>query len=134
MKSLLSILLIALFISSCANKVDKEKAKDLVASFLNDVKNENYASINQYYSASFNDSEPADKKAEKFNRLKSVMGAIQSWTLISEKENYDSDRGINELELKYKVKCEKMTAEETFLIINDEGKEKIIFQNIENAK
>ena|SRR3569832_375556 len=134
MKPLLSSLLIILFITSCANKVDKSKAEELVASFLNDVKNENYASIDQYYSASFNDSEPADKKAEKFNRLKSVLGAIQSWALISEKENYDSDKGINQLELKYRVKCEKLTAEETFLIINDEGKEKIIFQNIENAK
>lgn len=133
MKSIIPLLL-TFFIISCSNKVDKVKAQQLTESYLNDVKNENYSSIDKYYSDSFNDSEPIEKKIEKFNRLKNVMGAIQSWGLISSKENYDSDRGINELELKYKVKCEKITAEETFLIINDEGTEKIIFQNIENAK
>jgi hypothetical protein len=123
-----------LVMASCALNVDKEKAKKLTDSYLEDVKNENYNSINQYYTSSFNESEPLEKKIEKFNRLKNVMGAVQSYELISMKENKDADKGINELELKYKVKCEKLTVEETFLVINDEGKEKIIFQNIENAK
>jgi hypothetical protein len=134
MKSILTVLFFSFLFFSCANKVDTVKAKQLVDNFLTDMKNENYGSINQYYSASFNDSEPVEKKIEKFNRLKNVTGAIQSWELISSKENYDSDRGLNELELKYNVKCEKLTVKETFLIINDEGDEKIIFQNIENLK
>ena len=63
-----------------------------------------------------------------------MTGSIQSYELISTKENYDSVKGINELELKYKVKCERLTVTYTFLVINDEGDEKIIFQNIENEK
>jgi len=123
-----------IMLASCALNVDKEKAQKLTQSYLEDVKNGNYNSINQYYTSSFNESEPLEKKIEKFNRLKEVMGAIQSYELISTKENKDADKGINELELKYKVKCEKLTVEETFLVVNDEGKEKIMFQNIENAK
>jgi hypothetical protein len=134
MKKYFSLLSVLLLLAGCATKVDPSKAQKLAESFLEDVKNENYNSINQYYTSSFNESEPLEKKIEKFQRLKNVMGAIQSYELISSKENYDSDKGLNELELKYKVKCEKLTVDETFLIINDEGEEKIIFQNIENAK
>ena len=133
MKYFIGISLILTF-ASCALNVDKEKAQKLTQSYLEDVKNENYNGINQYYTSSFNESEPLEKKIEKFNRLKNVMGAIQSYELVSTKENKDADKGINELELKYKVKCEKLTVEETFLVVNDEGKEKIMFQNIENGK
>ena len=84
-------------LASCALNVDKEKAQKLTQSYLDDVKNGNYNSINQYYTSSFNESEPLEKKIEKFNRLKDVMGAIQSYELISTKENKDADKGINEL-------------------------------------
>ena len=104
----------------------------MAEALLNDLKNENYNQLNNYYTASFNESEPLEQKIEKFKRLKETMGAIQSYELLSSKEVSDSDKGINQLELKYKVKCSKITVEETFLIINDEGNEKIIFQNIEN--
>jgi len=134
MKIHLPIFLLLLFISSCAVKVDQTKARAMAEQLLNDLKNENYNNVNNYYTASFNESEALEAKIEKFKRLKDTMGAIQSYELLSSKENYDSDRGINQLELKYKVKCSKITVDETFLIISDEGNEKIIFQNIENAK
>jgi len=134
MKIHLPIFLLLLFISSCAVKVDQTKARAMAEQLLNDLKNENYNNVNNYYTASFNESEALEAKIEKFKRLKDTMGAIQSYELLSSKENYDSDRGINQLELKYKEKCSKITVDETFLIISDEGNEKIIFQNIENAK
>jgi hypothetical protein len=134
MKSIIAAAVSLLFLVSCANKVDEEKAKKLTSDYLNDVKNENYSDVNKYYTASFNESEPQETKIAKFNKLKEVTGPIQSFELISSKQNYNSDRGINELELKYKVKCTKLTVTETFLVINDEGDEKIIFQNIENEK
>ena len=98
------------------------------------MKNESYSSIEKYYSSSFNENEPQNQKVEKFKRLKETLGAIKSYELISVKENIDSDKGLNELQLKYKVTCERAVVEETYLVINDEGDEKIIFQNIENAK
>jgi len=53
-------------------------------------------------------------------------------TLLAEAS--DSDKGLNQLTLKYKVFCEKVAVVQTFLFINDEGNSKIIFQNIENLK
>jgi hypothetical protein len=134
MKSILSITLALFFFASCALKVDTEKGKKLTSDYLNDLKNVNYADINKYYTSSFNESEPQEKKIEKFNKLKEVTGPIQTYELTSTKENYDSVKGVNELELKYKVKCARLTVIYTFLVINDEGDEKIIFQNIENEK
>ena len=127
-------LLLAVALPGCVNKVDKIKAQALVENLLNDMKNENYSSVDKYYTSSFNENEPQNHKVEKFKRLKETLGAMKSFELISAKEHVDSDKGINEMELKYKVTCERAAVEETYLVINDEGDEKIIFQNIENAK
>ncbi|MCX6290916.1 MAG: hypothetical protein NT126_04050 [Bacteroidetes bacterium] len=127
--------LFLLILASCGmGKIDAGKAKILVGGLLHDVKTENYAALDNYYSSSFNASEPLDKKEEKFRQLKSAMGAMISYEPMSSKESYDSDKGINQLELKYKVKYVRVTVQETFLVINDEGESKIIFQNIENLK
>src|SRR6266853_694286 len=109
MKVHLPLLLTLLFLSSCALKVDQTKARSMAEAMLSDLKNENYNQLNNYYTSSFNESEPLEQKIEKFKRLKETMGAIQSYELISSKENYDSDRSINQLELKYKVKCTRIT-------------------------
>jgi hypothetical protein len=132
MKYILSAFIVCI-IASCALKVDKIKAQQLVENYLEAVKNENYGLIENYYSNSFNESEPLEKKIEKLERLKKVTGPIQSYQLVSAEEKYDSVKGMNEMQLKYRVKCERLTVIHTFLVINDEGDEKIIFQNIENA-
>lgn len=134
MKSILVATLTLFLFASCASKVEVEKGKKLTSDYLNDLKTENYTDINKYYTSSFNESEPAERKIEKFNKLKEVTGAIQSYELLSTKENYDSVKGVNELEVKYRVKCARLTVIYTFLVIKDEGDEKIIFQNIENEK
>ncbi len=122
------------FISSCALKVDEQKAKELTSSLLNDVKNEKYDDLNKYYSNSFNESEPTEKKVAKFQRLKDSFGPVESYELLSSKQEFNNDQGLNQVVIKYKVKRARVTTEETFLVINDEGKERIIFHNIENLK
>jgi len=127
-------LLLLVLLSCGIAKIDLQKARTLVEQLLNDLKQENYSSLDQYYTSSFNESEPLEKKAEKFRQLKVAMGAIKSFELTSSKVVYDADKGINQAELKYKVTCERVVVEETYLVINDEGALKIIFQNIENLK
>jgi len=134
MKIIASFVLLILFTSCDFGKIDHPKAKALVENLLYDLKAENYSSLDKYYTSSFNESEPLDQKAEKFKRLKDTMGAMKSFEFISSEEKKDADKGINQLELKYKVACEKVTVLETYLVINDEGDQKIIFQNIENFK
>jgi len=134
MKSTIAFLILSLFLSSCALKVNQTDARQAAEALLTDLKNENYSAIDKYYTAMSNESEPLEKKKERFEQLKTITGPIQSFEFASAKEEYDSDKGLNQLELKYKVKCEKVTLMQTFLFINDEGNSRIIFQNIENLK
>ena len=127
-------MLILFILAGCAMKIDATKAQAMVENLLEDLKHEKYDDIEKYYSSASNDTEPLDKKIAKYNKLKDVTGSIQSYSLISSILKYDDDKNLNELELKYKVNCEKLTLTETFLIINDEGDYKIIFQNMENEE
>jgi hypothetical protein len=127
--------MIFLFFSACQlGKIDKSKAIELTTQLLSDLKQENYDRLDSYYMDSFNASEPSERKKEKFKRLREVMGPIQSIEMLEAIEEHDSVSGLMKLKIKYKVTCSKVTALQTFVIINDEGNLKIIFQNIENLK
>jgi len=131
----LNTFLILLFLfSSCALKVDQSESKKVAESLLTDLKERRYDNLDKYYTDLSNESEPLEKKIERFMQLESVTGRIKSFEFMNSKEEYDNDKGLNQLTLKYKVYCEKVTVVQTFLFINDEGNSKIIFQNIENLK
>ena len=129
-----SLLLILLLLSSCALKVDQAEARKVAEDLLNDLKARDYSRLDSYYSALSNESEPHDQKVARYQQLEEATGAVKSYEFLSAKETYESVKGLNQLELKYKVVCEKVTVLQTFLFINDEGDSKIIFQNIENIK
>ncbi len=128
----LFLLMTVLFSACFLGKVDKEKGIQFANQLLDDLKKEDYSRIDSYYAASFSENEPKEKKIEKFKRLREVMGPMKSYELLETKEKHDSVSGLNQLILKYKVVCEKVTALQTLVIINDEGQLKIIFQNFEN--
>jgi len=129
-----TIILLLFALSSCALKVNQSEAKKVAESLLTDLKEGRYDNIDEYYTDLSNESEPREKKIERFKQLEEVTGRIKSYEFINANEEYDSDKGLNQLTLKYKVFCEKVTVQQTFLFINDEGDSKIIFQNIENLK
>ena len=125
---------IVLFLFICAscglNKPEPAKAKELVEKLLADLKANNYQNLNVYYTDTFNDSEPLDKKTEKYQKMKDALGAIDSYEFVSSKESNQVE-GVPALNLIYKVKYATMTLTYTFLVIKDEGKHKITFQNME---
>lgn len=122
-----------LLVASCApTPIKKEEALKLTDSFMRDLQTENYQNADSYFSSSFNNNEPLEKKIEKYKRLRQVMGAIESYELIDAIEEYDKERGVNQLKVVYKVKCQRVIAKETFLVVKDEGDLEIVFQNIEN--
>jgi ankyrin repeat protein len=129
MKKIAVILLLVVASIGCVNKVEHDKAKALVEKLLNDVIAENYKDIDSYYTNSFNDSEPKDKKIEKYNKLKSVMGALQSYSLIDSKENKSEDN-VESVTLRYDLNYANVKGEGTFTVINDDGSIRITFQNI----
>ena len=130
MKKILYVTLF--FITSCGwIKVDPEKAKALAESYLTDQKNERYDNINDYFTPSFNESEPLEQKIEKLKKIKDVLGAIESFELADTKV---TQRGLDDpstVQLTYKVKYERGITEQILIIMNDEAKHKITFQNIQ---
>jgi hypothetical protein len=128
-----TVILSLCILSSCALKVNQNEAKKVAESLLTDLKEHRYDDIDKYYTDLSNESEPREKKIERFRQLEQVTGPIKSFTFINANEEYDSDKGLNQLTLRYKVECEKVTVQQTFLFINDEGNSKIIFQNIETT-
>ena len=134
MKTITLQVILLLLLSSCALKVDQTEARATAESLLTDLKNENYADLNKYYSDLSNESQPLEDKIERYKQLRETTGPIQSFEFLNAKEEYDNVKGLNQLTLEYKVVCSKVTVKQTFLFINDEGTSRIIFQNIENWK
>ncbi len=124
------VLLISFSIGCGLNKPDPIKAKELVEKLLADLKANNYANLNLYYTDTFNDSEPLDKKTEKYQKMKDALGNIDSYEFVDSKESNQVE-GVPALNLTYKVKYGTMTLNYSFIIIKDEGKHKITFQNME---
>jgi hypothetical protein len=127
MKKLAVILLFVAI--GCVNKVEPDKAKALVEKLLNDVKADNYKDIDSYYTNSFNDSEPKERKIEKYKKLKDVMGSLQSFSMIDSKENKGQDN-MESVTLRYDLNYANVKGEGTFTVINDDGSIRITFQNI----
>lgn len=130
----LSVALVAFALSGCdLIKVDPEKARAVAEKYLTDQKNEHYDDINDYFTPLFNESEPQEQKIEKLEKIKDVLGGIESFELIDTKV---TERGLDDpstVQLIYNVKYANGTATQTFIIMNDEGKHKITNQNIETA-
>lgn len=129
---LIAFLFILFSIACTPSKINKDEALKLTDNLMNDLKSGNYQNVDAYFSSSFNNSEPFDKKIVKYKRLKEVMGSMESFELMSATEEYDAEAGVNQFKVIYKVKCSRVTAKETFLVVKDEGDLKIVFQNIEN--
>ena len=128
------VYLLLLFFVSCGwIKVDPEKAKAVAENYLTDQKNERYDNLNDYFTPSFNESEPLEQKVEKLKKIKDVLGAIESFELSDKKVPEHGLDDPSTVQLIYKVKYVRGTAEQTFIIMNEEGKHKITFQNIQSA-
>lgn len=123
---------LTLVFAACSSEVDSAEAKKNVSQLLSDLKEEKYDALDTYYTSSSNQGEPLQAKMEKYIRLQDTTGPIQSFEFISEEKKYDDATGFNQLTLIYKVVCSRVTLKQTFILVKDEGKTGIIFQNTEN--
>jgi hypothetical protein len=123
---------LTLVFASCSSEVDSVEAKKIVTQLLSDLKEEKYDALDTYYTSSSNQGEPLQAKMEKYIRLQDTTGPIQSFEFVSEEKKYDDATGFNQLTLIYKVVCSRVTLRQTFILVKDEGKTGIIYQNTEN--
>ena len=131
MKNIAALLLLVLLIGCGLNKPEPAKAKELVEKLMADLKADNYQNLNQYYTDTFNESEPIDKKTDKFKKMKETLGAIESYEFLDSKESNQVEN-LPALNITYKVKYATIPLTFTFVVILDEGKYKVTFQNMES--
>ncbi len=132
-RSAILFLFILFIYAGCGiTKVDHAKGKQLCENFLDDLKNENYEGMDKYFTPSFNENEPLENKISKFQKIRDAAGQIQSFELLSEDQKYDDVSAYHQLKLEYKVNCSRIPLKFTFIVVNHEGKTRMIFQNIEN--
>ncbi len=124
--------LFALVLNGCSSAVESSAGRKAVEQLLFDLKNEKYEALDSYYTPSSNVSEPLQAKVQKYIRLQETTGPIQSFEFVSENAEYDDVSGYEQLTLIYKVVCSRITLKETFVLVNEEGKSGIFFQNTEN--
>jgi hypothetical protein len=129
MKKILYLSVVITFIfSGCA--VDPDKARAVAENYLADQKSEQYDNLNDYFTPSFNESEPRESKIDKLKQIKDALGAIESFALA---ETQVSERGLDDpstVQLTYTVKYTRGTAKQIFIIMNEEGEHKITFMNV----
>ncbi len=130
----LVIILINLFLAvGCGlTRVDPAEGQQLVERLLDDVKNEDYSRLGDYYISSFMASEDPESMRIKFDKLHRTAGAMQSWEKVSGDQRYDEGTGFDQLTLVYKVRYGSVTLRETFIVVKDEGHTGILFHNMEN--
>lgn len=133
MKAKILIAAFALFLFSCAaDKLDIAKARDTAEKCLTAIDKEDYAAVvNDYYSKELNGSQTQEELSAKFKKLKDVTGPMQSFELKS------SDNSVEPLKessctLTYVVKHERITTNEKFTIIEEDGKYRISQHEIRN--
>jgi hypothetical protein len=112
--------------------IDRDQAMAVATGLMEDLRAHRYDRLDDYYTASFNESEPLAAKTEKYKKLNAAAGDIVSWELTGSSLDNSSDNGGPKISLTYRVRCSRVTLEHTLVIINDEGHHRIAYQNWES--
>ncbi|HMT29429.1 MAG TPA: hypothetical protein PKD91_09140 [Bacteroidia bacterium] len=125
MKQLSRIIILALFIISCAEKpMNTDEAKRVVEELILKIDQEDFEAVEKLYTPEFNSSEPMEIKREKLMKLKSVMGNVKAVEFISSKDVAEFGQP-KKVVLEYKIAHSKITSIETFTVVEEEGGYKI---------
>ncbi|MEO8148448.1 MAG: hypothetical protein ABI723_12460 [Bacteroidia bacterium] len=127
----LSIILISLVASCTKEKLDLTKAKTVVENLVNTTNKEDYKNISQYYTDALNEGEPENVRIEKLQKLKLMLGNVESVTMVSTSDTLYNDQVA--LFLIYKIKHKKATSTQQFTVIKEKGEYKIARQDIESV-
>jgi hypothetical protein len=120
MKKAAFLLILLAFVTCSPEKLEISKAKIVAENLIRTIDREKYSEVSKFYTKSFNESEPADKRTEKFKALKSVKGDLKNFILtdsVNEAKSAEEPKII----LTYQINYTKLTTLETFTIIYDEG-------------
>ena len=132
-KKIIWLSLISLmFLSACTTeKLNEEEAQARVEKLLKDLSENNYNHIGTHFTAEFNKNEPVEKKIEKYQQLKSVLGDLNSVELVSStsEANFGEQARV---QLQYRIHYANATTLEDFTVVKDEGEYRIASHHIKN--
>jgi hypothetical protein len=133
MKLLKSFLICALVFSfsSCSEQLDETEAKEVVENLLQKIDSEQYETLTDYYSASFNEGESIEKRAEKFDKLKGILGGLMTFEVI-ETENIANFGEPAQILLTYRIQRTRVSSIEKFVVIKESGAYKVTSHGITN--
>jgi hypothetical protein len=125
------MLIITAFICGCSSfkHPDMDKSKAVVETLIQKENSGDYAATTQYYTDDFNKSEPLDVRTTKFQQLHDALGDYISAACVKAVDSTDLN-DFPSVYLEYKVKHSKLTSDERFMVIREEGSLKVELHNI----
>lgn len=130
MKSLFALVLMLSIISCNREKIDLAKAKTVIENLVSTTDKGDYKNISQYYTDGLNEGEPEAVRTEKLEKLKQMLGGVETITFVSSNDTTYND--LPALFLVYKIKHHKATSIQQFIMIKEKGEYKIARQDIES--
>jgi hypothetical protein len=131
MKKIFLFSILVPFLFSCAQvSIDENKAKARVSELITLIQNHQFDKTKEYYSDSFNESEPLDARIKKFEQIETASGPIVSFELIDCSKKQADERTL--VALSYKVTCKNTVLIESFAVGLEEGSYKILKHDITN--
>jgi len=131
MRNLLLIIISINFLACAEKPMDVEIAKQVTEALIKESDAGNYEAVEKLYTPAFNESEPMDVKIEKLNRLKNILGDVQSVEFISSTHQAEFGQP-KKLILVYRVKHSKITTIESFSVVEEEGGYRIAAHSVES--
>jgi hypothetical protein len=133
MKRLMYLNLVLLvMLSACEpEKPDENAAQQRIQMLMEDISDNNYEGIGKHFTSAFNQNEPVEKKIEKYQQLKRVLGQLQSMEVVSSASEAKFGEKTKVL-LQYRIKYDNATTLEDFTVVKDEGEYKIASHHIKN--
>ncbi|MGI8893808.1 MAG: hypothetical protein ACR2GN_10170 [Bacteroidia bacterium] len=124
--------LLLLTLSACeSEKLDENAAQQRVEKLMKDISNNKFDGIGKHFTDQFNQNEPVDKKIEKYQQLKRVLGNLTSMEVISSSPEANFGEQSKVL-LQYRISYENATTLEDFTVVKDEGEYRIASHHIKN--
>ena len=101
-----------------------EKSKTMVEALIQKENSGDYAGTSQYYTDDFNKSETMEARTDKFKKLHDALGDYVSTELLKVTDSTDPN-DFPCVELRYRVKHNKLNSIEEFTVIKEEGNLKV---------
>ena len=133
MKNAIFLMLVLGFVSCAEKPMDVDQAKKVVEELITLTDKGDYEALEKLYTPAFNQSEPMEVKIEKLNRLKEMLGPVESVEFINSTHvaEFGQPKAVM---LEYKVHHANVTTIEKFSVVEEEGGYRVSSHSVETQQ